>query len=390
MSKAAVFALQRNKYDLSTGYGGFDDLGTFLEIIKKKDPQLYRKYYQKWLAITRDTPYAGILGRNGQEITAPIFRNISAFNEGLATAQERFTCRYGYIDKTGNWKLKPTFLAANPFCQGVATAKISRDLLPIDVTGQSTRFSLIDSSGKELKRLIDLDVTPFNGNLCLGYRRSRNMAPYAIADLIDTSGETILSGRLGDPNKVRGNHLKIFVTTGSRGHGCIVEQVGYSLALSIHPNPTNPGHFILKQENVEPVVEGKVLPERTYSYFYAIDKKMDITRDSCKIDQEGENCFLRDLTGKRISKNYYGIRQLSSTCFRTTNTAYLCGLIDAQGREKVPPKYKEIRAFSEGLAAFQINNRWGFVNETGREIVPAKYIEVGDYQNGVTFYKRMQ
>jgi len=390
MSKAAVFALQRNKYDLSTGYGGFDDLGTFLEIIKKKDPKLYYKYYLKWLAIIRDTPYAGILGKNGEEITAPIFRNISAFNEGLAVAQERFTCRYGYIDKTGNWKLKPTFLAANPFYKGVATAKFSKGLLPIDVAGQSTRFSLIDSSGKELKKLIDLDVTPFNGDLCLGYRLSRNMAPYAIADLIDSSGETLLSGRLGDPIKVRGNHFKLFITTGNRGHGCVVEQVGYPIALSIYPNPTNPGHFTLKQENVEPVVEGKILPERTYSYFDALDKKMEITSDSCKIDQEGENCFLRDLTGKRISKNYYGIRQLSSTCFRTTSTAYLCGLIDAQGHEKVPPKYKEIRAFSEGLAAFQINNRWGFVNENGREIVPAKYIEVGDYKNGVTFYKRLQ
>jgi tetratricopeptide (TPR) repeat protein len=304
MSKAAIFAQQRKKYDLSTGYG-YDDLHS--EIIKKKDPILYSKYYQKWLAINAETPYAGILSKNGREISAPIFRNISTFEEGQAVAQERFTYRYGYIDKTGKWKLKPIFLAANPFSNGVATVKISNGLLPIDVAGQFTRFSLIDSSGKELRKLVDLDVTPFRGSVCLGYRLSRNMAPYAIADLIDSSGETLLSGRIGDPLDVRGNRFKLFVTTGEVGHGCVVHQVGYRLALSINPDPTNPGHFKLRQENVEPVVEGKVLPERMYSYFDAIDKKGEPVNDSCKMGYEGENSFLVDLTGS--FENYHTTTQ---------------------------------------------------------------------------------
>ncbi|MBP6744129.1 WG repeat-containing protein [bacterium] len=388
MSKAAIFAQQRKKYDLSTGYGGYDDLGTFLEIIKKKDPILYSKYYQKWLAINAETPYAGILSKNGREISAPIFRNISTFEEGQAVAQERFTYRYGYIDKTGKWKLKPIFLAANPFSNGVATVKISNGLLPIDVAGQFTRFSLIDSSGKELRKLVDLDVTPFRGSVCLGYRLSRNMAPYAIADLIDSSGETLLSGRIGDPLDVRGNRFKLFVTTGEVGHGCVVHQVGYRLALSINPDPTNPGHFKLRQENVEPVVEGKVLPERMYSYFDAIDKKGEPVNDSCKMGYEGENSFLVDLTGKKISKNYHAIQRLNANCFRVSDTTYRWGLIDARGQERVTPRYKEIRAFSEGLAAFHINDRWGFVNESGKEIVPAKYTEVGDFHEGLTFYRR--
>jgi hypothetical protein len=40
------------------------------------------------------------------------------------------------------------------------------------------------------------------------------------------------------------------------------------------------------------------------------------------------------------------------------------------------------------LAAFHINDRWGFVNESGKEIVPAKYTEVGDFHEGLTFYRR--
>jgi uncharacterized protein YrzB (UPF0473 family) len=60
----------------------------------------------------------------------------------------------------------------------------------------------------------------------------------------------------------------------------------------------------------------------------------------------------------------------------------LSGVVDRTGKEILPCKYRRIRKFKEGLAAVDIDNRWGFVDEIGKEVIPPKYDFVGDFSEG--------
>jgi len=359
-----------------------------LEIVKKKDKNLYAKLHRRWLNINREATYVGVLARDGHEITKPKFFKVSPFSEGTAAAQDIFTRRFGYIDTAGKWTIAPKFIAANPFSHSVATAKLSSGLLPIDTMGQYTFFSLINKSGVELKKLPDLDMKPFSGTFCIGCRVLYSGGYNAIYDLVDSTGEVLFSGGLLGPIGKNYSHPKFLIGTSQRLDGCIMSTFGFPVSLELKPEESRHGHFKLVQSDTT-IFPGAV--KESALEYGALER--EITRqeeadDLCKIDGALGQYWLVDRAGQKNSKKYSNIERLSPKCFRVHDENGYRGLADEYGAELVSPKYDEIRAFSEGLAAFQIKDRWGFVDVKGKEIVPAKYAEVGDFHDSVTFYRR--
>ena len=74
--------------------------------------------------------------------------------------------------------------------------------------------------------------------------------------------------------------------------------------------------------------------------------------------------------------------------------------------ELIPPKYDDVRNFSDGMAAVSVGEwidvqaegydgyqytyrdyqgKWGFIDKTGNEVIPCKYEFVGDFSNGVAY-----
>lgn len=68
-------------------------------------------------------------------------------------------------------------------------------------------------------------------------------------------------------------------------------------------------------------------------------------------------------------------------------TIYKWGFIDKTGRKVVPPKYSSVGNFSDGLAAVGVghypDDKWGFIDKTGKEVVPCNYMRNGDRSNDV-------
>ncbi len=94
------------------------------------------------------------------------------------------------------------------------------------------------------------------------------------------------------------------------------------------------------------------------------------------IDQQGDMI---------LAPKYYTIERLDSKFMLGYNrNSGLYGIIDNNGMEVVPSKYKRIRKFSNKVAAVQDQNgKWGFINEDGIEIIKPMYEETGYFSEGL-------
>ena len=59
------------------------------------------------------------------------------------------------------------------------------------------------------------------------------------------------------------------------------------------------------------------------------------------------------------------------------------GFIDKLGNEVVPLKYDFADDFSEGLATVTLKGKWGFIDKSGKEVVPLKYDAVFKFSEGL-------
>lgn len=51
----------------------------------------------------------------------------------------------------------------------------------------------------------------------------------------------------------------------------------------------------------------------------------------------------------------------------------------------VQPKYDYVRSFSDGLAAVELDGKWGFIDKTGEEVIPLEYSFVMPFSEGVAW-----
>lgn len=65
---------------------------------------------------------------------------------------------------------------------------------------------------------------------------------------------------------------------------------------------------------------------------------------------------------------------------------FLCcqyGLINAEGRVVVEPRYPEARDFSEGLAAVAMGDRWGYIDKKGRVRIKPQFYMASGFSGGI-------
>ena len=60
------------------------------------------------------------------------------------------------------------------------------------------------------------------------------------------------------------------------------------------------------------------------------------------------------------------------------------GYIDKNGMSVIPFTYDQAMSFSEGLAAIKENDKWGFIDPKGAIVVSAQYKSVQPFSGGYT------
>lgn len=61
-------------------------------------------------------------------------------------------------------------------------------------------------------------------------------------------------------------------------------------------------------------------------------------------------------------------------------------MLDVKGN--IHWNFQRIESFSEGYAAFQEDNKWGFIDHSGEIVIPAVYDEVGNFSEGLAWVVR--
>lgn len=56
---------------------------------------------------------------------------------------------------------------------------------------------------------------------------------------------------------------------------------------------------------------------------------------------------------------------------------------ERDGHEVIAPQYDMARKFSEGVAAVELNGKWGFIDTTGRQVIPFEYRDAFDFSEGL-------
>lgn len=59
------------------------------------------------------------------------------------------------------------------------------------------------------------------------------------------------------------------------------------------------------------------------------------------------------------------------------------GFVSTTGEEIMPCKYDMVYCFLEGLAQVKLNGKMGFVDERGQEVVSCKYDQADPFEDGV-------
>ena len=136
----------------SIGYGFIDETGQTII------PFIYQDatpFSDGAAAVKKDSAWI-FIDRSGQKIFPQSFRNISAFTSGLAAVSVNDST-YGYINKSGNWAIEPTFEFAEPFEGDTAIVTIKETNRKSKDFGLSFRYK-IDKSGKSAYKLINPNV----------------------------------------------------------------------------------------------------------------------------------------------------------------------------------------------------------------------------------------
>jgi hypothetical protein len=109
---------------------------------------------------------AGCIDKSGIVVFTKEFRHISVFSEGKAAfsvGKSAADERWGYINKKGDVVIKPVYLAAEKFCEGIAAVQLAPDMAR-GKSGNGT-WCYIDENGKQAIKLTFDQAEPFSEGL---------------------------------------------------------------------------------------------------------------------------------------------------------------------------------------------------------------------------------
>ncbi len=412
---------------------GFESNG-LAKVSKRKNSSSY--YYQ-----------SGYIDKKGKEVIPVIYDSIGTFSNGLVYAKDPETNRYGYMDKTGAWILKPVYLKAEDFDESGGAwvrmtdgkfhyiNKMGKDFGAVDdkdykgfgkdgysiIENNDYPFALVDKTGNMVKKLADCDAIYTFSDGIAGYRCKSN-SKYGFIDYtgkkigacsydgfsgfvdgiarvemkvdgktkygyINTKGETVLAAEYDD--------LRIF----RDGWGIMKKDDSYFFVDKNGKTQEPPRKYDnlweFRSGYAVGILNGADKSLNTY-YYINTSLKEEFNIKAYQGYQFWENVAVVNmdsvysLMNKKgeVFKRLVGVDQMK---FCSDGTLAVredgkWGYIDDRGNKVIETKYDSCDVFKNGFGRFKMNGKWGLVDKSGKEIVKAEYENVYSGDNGVFIF----
>ena len=250
---------------------------------------------------------AGYIDREGQIVIKPRFMRAWEFSEGLAPVQINDEPEFGYINKQGHFVIGPWRGTAAVFSEGLGLISRSREGQGfINFAGETIikpQFSFAQSFSDGMAQVVLDQCVPKVDCGLIGY--------------IDKSGNLVVRPQ-------------------------------FRAANDFH--------------------EGRAAVRRGSDEWTFIDKTgQEITKQRFKSDLKNSlvvtTDFSEGLAGVKVGDKW--------------------GFIDTKGKMVILPQFDEALKFSEGLAAVFIECRWGYIDKTGALVIKPRFKFASEFSEGL-------
>ena len=282
----------------------------------------------------------GYLDKTGKFYIKPQFDHAWLFSEGLAPVQ--MGDKYGFIDQSGNFVIKPQFEALFKFEGGLAAVKLGGKWGFIDPTGKFAINPQFDA----LSFAIDEGLPNYF---------QEGMVAAEIGGkwgYIDKTGKFAINPKFsfaGYFSEGLANVQEQPLAANEKGKRGYIDKTGKYI---IKPKFDSEGIFSDGLAPVGVMVAGKPLGGYIEkSGGYAIRPQFDYADN-----------FHEELAAVRVGAKF--------------------GYIDKNGKYEINPQFDYAYQFNEGLGLVKIGEVWGYVDKTGRYVINPQFDEAGVFVKG--------
>lgn len=299
---------------------------------------------------------------------------------------------YGYILADGTVVVKPQYLEATDFSEGLAVVKDKQE-----------HWYIIGPNGKRVATLpTDIERTgKFSEGLCWFRTKGKKCG------FFNRLGKVVVRPQWGYAESFSGGlaavgeatiwggfmEYKDFLGFVNRQGKMVVSSDVLGARYHMHPPLFSENRCVLERGKDLIVIDkkGKVVAELKNRKMSSFSEKF--TNGRCRIilktQDDRELWGLIDTMGREVVSPKYTNMTYCSENRRGVSIMRgeqkLWGFLDAAGREVIAPRYEGVGVFEEGLCAVQIGDEWAYIDTAGREVFDRRFQSAEGFGEGLAF-----
>ena len=258
--------------------------------------------------------------------------------------------KYGFIDKTGTWIIKPKYDEADNFN--------SKEFAKIRL---NQKWGFIDKSGKISVKPIYDEVYNFTED---GLSIVRLKDKWG---MINTQGKWIIKPHF---NKLKDFQNNLAPAKMNKWWGFIDKNAKWVIKptyRNVHAFTSNGLALVETENNLQKYINKKeevIIKAPKYSYSYSF------TEDNLAIiNTDGKEGIMRANGNWLVKPKFKYINKITKSNLIGVNLDGKCGFIDKKGNWIIKPKFESVGTFYDKLATAKLNGKYGFINKQGEWVV---------------------